>query len=519
MQINESEKNRISDLHKKYQNEVNEKRLTLKEGIQAPNEQPIDEFAGIGTFIKKFFGELLTGLKSIFKSTDTKVLSMVSDEMSKVIGGLAKSNTKQVSMTAIKATPGYRRSLSVLVENLSQSKFNLPYEKLTKVQKDTIIKEASKGLNDTIVAELKKTGKTLASNIDNLKGKQLVKMGQKTSQITRTIANIDKIKLNKATSLLKNNAKLVGSGKQGVNLLNKVKGGNVNVVKGGSLFSGTASSLANSNVKVFRLSKDQWKKLAVYGITGAAVLYLIGKLYPNDTVAVIDEDGNDATKTGGGSGGGSSTSTGGSSSGGGKTGGFRDCEGTDFPLAFGCKSSKIAEIQKCLGVADDGKLGKVTMKALEDNKYDTSKGLSQDVYTVIMRNCGKKTETAKPEETKLEPAKLTMANLAPSTTITGSTPTNIQMKPVSDGSKTTKTGKQVYDELKASGLLKKQGLTGRIVVKDKNNAEEPIDVPAAEISALSDYLAKFGYTKGTKEKDKRYGDKFVWMKNRKKEKL
>lgn len=512
IQINESEKNRISDLHKKYQTEVNEKRITLKEGIQTPNEEPLNEFGGVGTFVTKFIGGLFTGLKTVFRSTDDKVLKFVSTEMSNAIGRLAKSNSKQISMEAIEATLGYKKSLSTMVENLAQTKYKLPYERLLQKEKDLVIKEASKGLNVEIVTQLKTAGKTLAGNVDNLKGAQLVKMGQKTSQITKTIANLNKVKLDKASTLLKSNAKLVGSGKSGAALLNKVKSGKVNIIKGGQLYSASTKSLGSSNIKVYRISNDTLKKLALLGITGAAVLFLIGKMDNSpDPKVLLDDDGKDASEGGNTIGDDGKTKEDSTSTGNGKTGKYTNCEGNDFPLAFGCMSTKIAEIQKCLGVADDGRLGPITRKALEDNKYDTSKGLSQDVYTVILRNCGKKSETDKKEDG----LKMTDLATTPSTTVTGETPTNIQMKAADDGSKTTKTGKQVFDELVASGLLKKQSLTGRIVVKDKNNAEEPIDVPASEINALSEYLKEFGYTKGTKNKDKRYGDKFVWIKDRK----
>lgn len=509
LQITESEKNRISDLHKKYQAEVNEKRITLKEGIQSPKEEPINEFSGamFTNFFKRFSKGFFTGLKSFFKSTDAKVLDTVTSEMSKVVGGLVKSNSKQVSMTAIKSTPGYKRSLSLLVENMSNKKYNLPYEQLTKSQKDTVIKEATKGLNNTITDQLKIAGKTISGNIDNLKGAQLVKMGQKTNQITRTIANMNKVKLNKASSLLKSNAKLVGTGKQGVSLLKKVKGGKVNLVKNGQIYSASTKSLGNSNLKVFRLSKKQWALLAALGISGLAVLYLMGKMYPKDEIVLIDEDGNDPTETDNTEGGSTSTD-------GGKTGTYRDCEGQDFPLSFGCKSTKIAEVQGCLGVVADGKLGPNTMKAMEDNKYDTSRGLSKDVYDAILTNCSKKPET-KPED-KPETSGLNLTDLAPgTTTVTGNTPSNVQLTTEPDGSTTTKSGEQIFNELKDAGLLKMRG--NSIILKDKNNRDEPIDVPSSEVSKLNEYLKTFGDGNGyylSKNKNKKYGDKYKWSPNK-----
>jgi len=192
----------------------------------------------------------------------------------------------------------------------------------------------------------------------------------------------------------------------------------------------------------------------------------------------------------------------------GKTSGYRDCEGKDFPLEFGCKSSKIAEVQKCLGVTDDGKFGPNTKKALEDNKHDVSKGLTKDVYNLIKNNCG---TPVKPPPTNTTTS--TPDSVPPNTTtVTGETPTNIQMMPEPDGSVTNKTGEQIFKELMEKGLLKKD-MFGRIKLKERNNDKIPIDVPAAEVEKLNVFLKTYkkGYTLG-KQKDKSYGDKIVWVK-------
>jgi hypothetical protein len=192
----------------------------------------------------------------------------------------------------------------------------------------------------------------------------------------------------------------------------------------------------------------------------------------------------------------------------GKTSGYRDCEGKDFPLEFGCKSSKIAEVQKCLGVTDDGKFGPNTKKALEDNKHDVSKGLTKDVYNLIKNNCG---TPVKPPPTNTTTS--TPDSVPPNTTtVTGETPTNIQMMPEPDGSVTNKTGEQIFKELMEKGLLKKD-MFGRIKLKERNNDKIPIDVPSAEVEKLNVFLKTYkkGYTLG-KQKDKSYGDKIVWVK-------
>ena len=46
----------------------------------------------------------------------------------------------------------------------------------------------------------------------------------------------------------------------------------------------------------------------------------------------------------------------------------------------------VAEVQKCLGLVDDGKFGPKTEKALSDGGYGTE--LTQDVYNKIKEKCG-----------------------------------------------------------------------------------------------------------------------------------
>ena len=363
-------------------------------------QQPIDE--AVGGAIVRFGKSLFTGLKNVFVRTDTKILKFVSDEVSKSVGGLVKSNAKNVSLTAIKATPGYKKSLSVLVEDSAIKKFGKSYKDLAVKEQQALIKEASIKVNTVVKTELQAVGKKIASNIDNLKGAQLTKMGSKTAQITKTIAQLDKIKYNKAVTLLRGNAKLVGEGKQGAAILKRIKGGKVNIVKGGQVQSAATKSLGETNIKVFRLSRGQWKTLAALGITGAAVLYLIGKLYPNDAVAVVDEDGNDGTQDGGGN-------SGGGNSGGGSTK-YTPC--TSFPMSSGCKSDQIREVQSCLGLPQDlqtGNFGPLTIKALGGLKE-----LTKEKYDEIIAKC-KGTSVVTP------PVVATLTGTTTGSTITGST--------------------------------------------------------------------------------------------------
>jgi hypothetical protein len=86
-----------------------------------------------------------------------------------------------------------------------------------------------------------------------------------------------------------------------------------------------------------------------------------------------DENKIDNTNNGGGSGGG----TGGGTN-------YTAC--TDFPYKKGCSSTIVAEVQKCLGLPDDGKFGPKTEAKLKELGYGTE--ITQDVYNKIKEKCG-----------------------------------------------------------------------------------------------------------------------------------
>lgn len=351
------------------------------------SEKSVDEAIGGGAVGKN----ILNGLKRLFTKSDDKVLKYVSDEISKSISTLVKSNTKRVSLSAIRSTANYKKSLSSLVEDLSIKRFNKSYKELKGTKEGLqLIKDATKQLDDVIKKELQIAGKQLVSNIDNLKGVKLTKMGSKTAQITKTISSLDKVKYNKATNLLKTNAKLIGEGKQGAKILGNIKSGKVNIVKGGQLYSAETKTLGQSNIKVFRLSRGQIKTLALLGLTGGAILYLIGKLYPKDTVAVVDDNGDDASSDNSSSGG-----SGGSS--------FKPC--SDFPFTFGCKNEIIKEVQKCLGMEErhqTGNFGPITLKYLETKRGENT--ITKQVYDEIMKIC-KQTSTNKTDNDNINNVK------------------------------------------------------------------------------------------------------------------
>ena len=190
-----------------------------------------------------------------------------------------------------------------------------------------------------------------------------------------------------------------------------------------------------------------------------------------------------------------------------KTSKYYDCTSVNLDtaaLTYGCIDKRIAEVQKCLGVATDGKFGPVTRKALTDNAYDMSKGITKEIYDKIIAGCKKGEVTATNGSTEggadvnylRNPIKLDL----------GPTPELPKF------SRNTETNEDFYNRLVANGNFK-AGEIGNNRVKYKGT-----DLNVDDLKKLNDFIASNGY-KLIKSKDKgaQYGggenDKYVWQKS------
>ena len=220
------------------------------------------------------------------------------------------------------------------------------------------------------------------------------------------------------------------------------------------------------------------------------------------TIITWDKDKKKAD--GGNSGGGGNSRGGGTKK---KKSSYKNCEGQDFPLSYGCKSSKIAEVQKCLGVKDDGAFGPNTMKALVDNKYDTSRGLSKDVYDAVKGNCNP-TQRRKLDTTieKLPVKGLKMSSLAPD---------SIKMPDLSKMIQSNQPPIDFYNVLKDAGYMR--GDANETTLEDGTvlPATNRVKYKGPELDddilgKLDDILKGKGYER-IKQKIKGYGEKYVWL--------
>ena len=185
---------------------------------------------------------------------------------------------------------------------------------------------------------------------------------------------------------------------------------------------------------------------------------------------------------------------------------YHDCSGKDT-FEFGCKAPKIKEIQICLGMEQryqTGNFGPLTKKALEDMSYDTSQGITVEMYNRIKSTCSG--DSNKPRlDGSIEPLK---TNLTPK-----SAPVNADnlklpnLQPVGQGNR----GESIYKGLKnnyGDGTNPEMPYIfssgGRIKYKGDDLGDDVL-------GQLDQYIGTLGYQR-IKEKDKDYGVKYVWAK-------
>jgi hypothetical protein len=260
--------------------------------MESINETLINEI-NIGAFTKSIF----TGIKNFFKGTSDQVAKFASAEISKVTQRLAKSGTKNISITAIRSSTEYKRSLAALGEDYATRTYKKSYKLLTDAEKKKVITDVTKNLDDVIAKELKMTAGKIGGDIadDVLKGVKLVRSGQKTAQITKTINTLNKTTKAQAQRLIASNVRLIGDGTKGANIVSKIKSGQITIIKNGQVYTTQTKNLVNQPVKVYQISRKTLIALGVMGVSGLAAYFLYADMKKDETVILVDENGNTLT--------------------------------------------------------------------------------------------------------------------------------------------------------------------------------------------------------------------------------
>ena len=172
---------------------------------------------------------------------------------------------------------------------------------------------------------------------------------------------------------------------------------------------------------------------------------------------------------------------------------YKQCEGNPLPHPYGCTSSKIGQVQKCLGIRVDGKFGPETLNALK-SKYDVTNGLTQEIYDDVIKNCG---TTQQPRKEEIPLSVPSGASKISGQITQNPSKINRQSDPHS-----------FYRALVANNMIDDAGSNNfRLRYKGEDLTNE-------QLSSLDQTMSAMGYSRIKQlENLKPYGSKYVWQKN------
>ena len=192
---------------------------------------------------------------------------------------------------------------------------------------------------------------------------------------------------------------------------------------------------------------------------------------------------------------------------------YHDCSGKDT-FEFGCKSPKIREIQKCLGMEEryqTGNFGPLTKKALEDMSYDTSKGITVEMYNRIKSTCTDNSNVRAPRlDGSIEPLK---TNLTPKSAPVNAD--NLKLPNLQPVTNNNPSGEQLYKLFQGRFETRnEEGNEGDSYlfeegnrIKYKGNALSQIN-----LNSLNGYISSLGYDFMKAKPKEDYEFKYVWLK-------
>jgi hypothetical protein len=195
---------------------------------------------------------------------------------------------------------------------------------------------------------------------------------------------------------------------------------------------------------------------------------------------------------------------------------YYDCTNVNLDttaLTYGCKDSRIAQIQGCLGVTPDGKFGPATRKSLLDDGFDVKNGITKDIFNKVLSMCktskvGEMSDEDKARVNYLKtPIKLDLGPVPQMPAKNDSSnfiqPTDTVTKTLSP---TNESGQNFYNRLEGNGNFE-DGKFGKNRARYKGN-----NLNDEDLGKLDEFFRANGYDRERGRIDKPYGEKYVWIK-------
>lgn len=280
-------------------------------------------------------GILSTLFSSMFKGFNKSIMQSIESSLKKVLDDVVlKGGGKTVTMSAIRNSANYKSALIQALEEACRAKYKMTFNELAKSPKygtkavDDLVKQVDDVFNQQLKETAKSTGKTIAADVRSSE-KALTKAQTSVSNAGKkvggkTVTPATKEELKALTKNWQQNTRLnqkVRSAQDAINRLKpitrkqvdeilksaqKVTGNADTVIKpgstsktvkipGGGFFRETATKLTKLPGKItkFVLKRAAVKSLIALGIGVTAIYLIYQSMYPDDTILLEDENGND----------------------------------------------------------------------------------------------------------------------------------------------------------------------------------------------------------------------------------
>lgn len=265
-------------------------------------------------------------LTQAFKGFSKSVSLAVENSIKKVLDDVVvKSAGKTVTMAAIRNNQNYKQAIIQSVEEAARARHKMTFAELSKKlpnEADKLVSEVDGILKKDLEASAKTQGKTIASDVkssekvlqktqsakaagtatkEDLKQASKnwetnVKLQSKSADAKRVISGMSPLTRKQVDKILKQ-AKVTTT--TGANISTSVKGGGKTVKlpasSGGGFFKLTKEQLSKlpGNVTKVVVTKGMVKGLITLGVSVGVLYLLYQMLFPNDTIVIEDENGND----------------------------------------------------------------------------------------------------------------------------------------------------------------------------------------------------------------------------------
>ncbi len=272
-------------------------------------------------------GLITSLLTQSFKGFSKSISLAVENSIKKVLDDVVvKTAGKTVTMAAIRNNQSYKQAIIQTVEEAARARHKMTFAELSKKlpnEADKLVSEVDGILKKDLEQSAKAQGKTISSDVKssekvlqktqtaNVAGtatkedlklatknwEKNVKLQSKSADAKRVLSGMPALTRKEVDKILKNAKTTTGTGTQisGTVTASGKKTVQLPASSGGGFFKLTKEQLAKlpGNVTKVIVTKGMVKGLVILGVSAAALYLIYQGLFPDNSIIIEDENGND----------------------------------------------------------------------------------------------------------------------------------------------------------------------------------------------------------------------------------